>query len=79
MRLPPFRHHRHRRLLVYEKSRIVWQQKAILSPTDNTTYYLCPKCGILLRRDFVQYCDQCGQRLNWRIVAAQSQTHSDHL
>ena len=68
MKQPPSKHHKHRGLLVYQKSRIVWRQKTISSPLGDTSYYLCPKCGILLEREFVHYCDECGQKLNWRLV-----------
>lgn len=30
------------------------------------TYYICPLCKISLERDFMSYCDRCGQRLDWR-------------
>ena len=29
-------------------------------------YYLCPRCGILLERKYVSYCDHCGQHLGWK-------------
>ena len=29
-------------------------------------YYVCPRCGITLEREFVAYCDRCGQHLGWR-------------
>lgn len=29
-------------------------------------YFLCPRCKITLDREFVSYCDRCGQRLDWR-------------
>lgn len=28
-------------------------------------YYLCPKCGITLDREFQNYCDRCGKKLDW--------------
>lgn len=28
-------------------------------------YYLCPRCHITLERDFMSFCDRCGQRLDW--------------
>lgn len=28
-------------------------------------YYVCPRCGITLEREFVAYCDRCGQCLGW--------------
>lgn len=29
-------------------------------------YYVCPRCGITLDREFVAYCDRCGQHLDWK-------------
>ena len=29
-------------------------------------YYVCPRCGITLEREFVAYCDRCGQCLDWK-------------
>ena len=31
----------------------------------NTTYPVCPRCTISLEREYVSFCDRCGQRLNW--------------
>ena len=28
-------------------------------------YYLCPRCRNTLEREFMLYCDSCGQRLDW--------------
>ena len=63
-----YRRIRRRKLSALPKSRLVWRQKTILSPMGDCTYYLCPKCGIPLDREFVRFCDQCGQKLNWRAV-----------
>ncbi len=29
-------------------------------------YYRCPRCGCTMEREFMAYCDRCGQCLNWR-------------
>ena len=31
-----------------------------------TTYYVCPRCKITLEREFMAFCDRCGQKLDWR-------------
>lgn len=28
-------------------------------------YAVCPKCGISLTREYMAFCDVCGQKLNW--------------
>ena len=29
-------------------------------------YYRCPRCRRTLDREFMAFCDRCGQRLDWR-------------
>ncbi len=29
-------------------------------------YYTCPRCGLTMEREFMNFCDRCGQRLGWR-------------
>lgn len=29
-------------------------------------YYVCPRCGLTMEREFPSFCDRCGQRLGWR-------------
>lgn len=29
-------------------------------------YPICPQCGISLEREFQNFCDRCGQRLDWK-------------
>lgn len=29
-------------------------------------YYVCPRCHITLEREFMAFCDRCGQHLGWR-------------
>ena len=28
-------------------------------------YYICPRCKITMEREFMAYCDRCGQCLSW--------------
>lgn len=37
----------------------------IIVYTDNTAYPLCPRCDSAIEREYVSFCDQCGQKLNW--------------
>ncbi len=34
--------------------------------SGNIGYYLCPRCKMELERDFMGYCNCCGQKLDWR-------------
>lgn len=31
-----------------------------------TGFYVCSRCKITLEREYMSYCDRCGQRLDWR-------------
>lgn len=31
----------------------------------STTYPVCPRCDLSLEREYMSFCDRCGQRLNW--------------
>ncbi len=30
-----------------------------------TGYYICPRCHITMDREFMAFCDRCGQHLDW--------------
>lgn len=30
-----------------------------------TAYYVCPRCNSTMEREFMAYCDRCGQSLGW--------------
>ena len=32
---------------------------------SNTTYPVCPRCAVSLDREYMSFCDRCGQKLNW--------------
>ena len=53
-------------LMTYRTPMMV--DEAILYPKafGYNIYYCCPRCQNTLERDFVAYCDRCGQCLNWR-------------
>ena len=29
-------------------------------------YYVCPRCKITMDREFISFCDRCGQKLDWK-------------
>ena len=31
---------------------------------SKTTYPICPRCAVSLEREYMAFCDRCGQRLN---------------
>ena len=40
--------------------------KEVMVFPNGEAYYVCPKCNITLEREFMAYCDRCGQRLGWK-------------
>lgn len=60
------------------RARAVVDHRIIPSGTGNwSKYYLCPGCGIFLDREYVNYCDTCGQRLNWDHIPKEPDTDTD--
>ena len=41
--------------------------KIMIRPTSKgeSGYYVCPRCGLTIEREFMSYCDRCGQHLSW--------------
>lgn len=33
---------------------------------STASYYMCPRCNTSLDREYMAYCDRCGQCLDWR-------------
>lgn len=31
----------------------------------SATYPICPRCTLSLDREYMSFCDRCGQKLNW--------------
>lgn len=32
------------------------------------SYPVCPRCNSSLEREYMQFCDRCGQRLGWSLL-----------
>ncbi len=32
----------------------------------DASYYVCPKCKVTLEWEFMDFCDRCGQKLDWK-------------
>lgn len=33
---------------------------------DGNSYYVCPRCHVTMEREFINFCDRCGQHLGWK-------------
>lgn len=42
---------------------------------DQTAYAVCPRCHVTLERDHVDFCDRCGQHLDWENYAQAKQIY----
>lgn len=49
--------------LSYRKSIAV---TALLRFPTGDVYPLCPRCTSTLDREYMRFCDRCGQRLSWQ-------------
>ena len=52
-------------LMRFAEYRMELPIKAVMVFPHGYAYYVCPRCGITLEREFVAYCDRCGQHLDW--------------
>lgn len=55
----------------------IWRTKPVTehivlkSGLGESLYYLCPGCHTFLPREYMRFCDCCGQRLGWDAVEKQ--------
>ena len=49
----------------YRRPMIVHSLVIFVGTPCRDSYYRCPRCHRTLEREFMQYCDRCGQRLDW--------------
>ena len=54
-----------RLLMTYRVPMVVKDMVSFYHFPEDNVYYRCPRCQELLPRDFVAYCDRCGQCLDW--------------
>ena len=47
------------------KFREKMQVEEIIVYKNGTADAMCPRCKTPLDREFISYCDNCGQRLSW--------------
>lgn len=39
--------------------------EAVLFARDPSPYPRCPRCHLTMDREYVSFCDRCGQKLDW--------------
>lgn len=50
----------------YRKGMIVNEVMVYNTWFGKTGYYVCPRCKITMDREFMSFCDRCGQKLDWK-------------
>ena len=50
-------------LIQYRIAMLVTETRALAG----YKYCVCPRCGATLDREYMEYCDRCGQRLAWKL------------
>ena len=53
-------------LLSYRTPMTITELMEFPSALGISAYYICPRCGITLDREYQSFCDRCGQHLDWR-------------
>lgn len=53
-------------LMTYRTPMMVNEAMIFCKAFTDDLYYRCPRCQTFLARDFIAYCDRCGQCLDWR-------------
>ena len=52
-------------MMTYRTPMMVKDMLVIRRFPENHIYYRCPRCQVLLSQDFMAYCSNCGQCLDW--------------
>lgn len=42
--------------------------KVVYFPAPQYSYPLCPRCNTSMDREYMRFCDRCGQKLNWEYI-----------
>ena len=50
----------------YRRPMMVRELMVFPAMKQNTSFYVCPRCSRTMEREFMGYCDRCGQHLNWK-------------
>lgn len=48
------------------KFRSPLQVTKVIVFSNGESYPVCPRCKITIEREYMRFCDRCGQRLSWK-------------
>lgn len=53
----------------YRKPMLVTAVRCYPASPELFNYPLCPRCSSPMEREYQNYCDQCGQALDWKMLS----------
>jgi hypothetical protein len=53
-------------MIDYRTPRMVTEMVVYQNTFGANSYYICPRCDCPLDREFMHFCDRCGQKLGWQ-------------
>lgn len=56
--------------------RIPLMVTAILLFDNGVSYPICPRCDCTIDREYMRFCDRCGQRLGWELFDFSRTVHA---
>ena len=55
-------------VLLAVQYRIPLPVREILQLPNGTCYPICPRCNMTIEREYMCFCDRCGQKLSWERI-----------
>ena len=40
----------------------------VIAYTPSNVYPICPRCSVSIEREYMSFCDRCGQKLSWHLL-----------
>lgn len=56
--------------------RLPMQVTEVLVLTQGDSYPICPRCGCTMDREYMNFCDRCGQHLGWELFNSAQVVHA---
>ena len=53
-------------LLILAGYRMKMPVTEVMCFPDGNGYYVCPRCHVTMERECMNFCDRCGQHLDWK-------------
>ena len=53
-------------LMILSSYRLQMPVAEVMIFPNGNAYYVCPRCHITVEREFMSFCDRCGQHLGWK-------------